>query len=327
MKCLNDFLNLDGFTHDKEYNSIFVDCDHFSPGYLTALAAYIKANNIPERAFDTCSDLMSYLKTLGFHKELWQIDDSINRTNCGKTYSPLIPLRNPADVDLANTTINSCIRELVHHERSEGIASLLRVVGELHDNVWSHGKSTGFSMAQRTRVPYTDGKDSYIEFALADKGLGFLEELNRAKINIKDHKFAIEWCIQEGNSSKLKKNDGNDWTQRLPEDLVGADPMMGFGGEVPDNNHQGLGLAHLIRLVIDYKGELQLCTGDTLFRIDEFGNHSYEKLKNEWKGVAISCRFKMSKLKQPIKKNTLEDSSRKHIIMERLRGVKNDQSI
>ncbi|EXB28871.1 hypothetical protein [Acinetobacter baumannii] len=327
MKCLNDFLNLDGFIFDDEYNSICLDRDHFTPGYLTALAGFIKAHNVPEREFHASDEQISYLRTIGFHRELWQIGDNINRVNCGRTYSPLTPLKSPGEVDLANTTINNCIRELVNHEKSEGIASLLRVVGELHDNVWSHGKSTGFSMAQRTKIPNTNGMDHYIEFALADKGLGFLEELKRARIEIKDHQSAIEWCIQEGNSSKLKNKSEDDWTQRLPDDLIGGDPMMGFGGEVPENNHQGLGLAHLIKLIIDYKGELQLCTGNALLLIDSSGKRSYKILKNEWKGVAISCRFKMSELRQSIKKNTLEDSARKHIIMERLRGVKNDQSI
>lgn len=326
MKFLSDFLYNRGFTHDKEYNSVYVDCDHFSPGYLTALAAYLKMYNVLEKNFDTCTDVMSYLRTLGFHKQLWQMEDGINRVNCGKTYSPLTPLKHPSQVDLANTTINNCLRELVGHERSEGIAGLSRVVGELHDNVWSHGKSTGFSMAQRTKVPNTKGLDHYIEFALADSGLGFLEELSRVKIQINNHKDAIDWCITEGNSSKLKK-DEEGWTQRLREDHLGPDPMNGFGGEVPENNHQGLGLAHLIRLVRDYKGELQLCTGDILFKIDPNGERTYEKLKIEWKGVGISCRFKMSELKKSIKKNTLEEFSRKHIIMERLRGDKNDQSI
>lgn len=326
MKCLNDFLNFDGFIFEKDYDSISLDRDHFTPGFLTALAAFIKTHNVPEKEFHAFEEQMSYLRTVGFHRELWQMADNINRVNCGRTYSPLTPLRDPAEVDQATTNINNCIRILLNNEKNEGIAGLLRVVGELHDNVWSHGKSTGFSMAQTIKVPYTNGSDHYIEFALADNGMGFLEELRRARIDITDHKAAIEWCIQEGNSSKLhKKDDG--WTQRLPDDLIGSDPMMGFGGEVPENNHQGLGLAHLTKLVIDYEGELQLCTGDTLLKIDENGNRTFEKLKNEWKGVAVSCRFKMSKLRQTIKENTLEDSDRKHIIMERLRGVKNDQSI
>lgn len=326
MKFLSNFLNFDGFCYDLEYNSIYLEDDYFSPGYLTALASFIRSKKIQEKDFDFNPHTKSYLTTIGFQRELWEKEDNFNRPNCGITYSPLTSLKCYQEVDQANTAINSCIRELVNHERNEGIASLIRVVGELHDNVWSHGLTTGFSMAQRYAVPYSQGKDRYIEFALADNGLGFLQELSRAGIETKDHQSAIEWCIQKGNSSKLKKYSENDWTQRLPEDWIGDDPMMGFGGEIPENNHQGLGLAHLIDLVNNYKGKLLLCTGDTLFSIDECGNKKFEKIQYEWRGVAISCRFKMSELRKSSKKNTLEDSNRKYIIMERLRGVKNDQS-
>lgn len=93
MKCLNDFLNLDGFIFDDEYNSICLDRDHFTPGYLTALAGFIKAHNVPEREFHASDEQISYLRTIGFHRELWQIGDNINRVNCGRTYSPLTPLK------------------------------------------------------------------------------------------------------------------------------------------------------------------------------------------------------------------------------------------
>lgn len=319
MKNLEHFLMGENYIFEKGYNSLFLDVNVFSPGYLCALAAYIKFNKIEERNFDTSSDLMGYLRTLGFHKVLWDQSDLINRVNCGKNYSPLTPLIDPKEVDKANTTINDCIRHLVNNKRSNGIADLCKVVGELHDNVWSHGKSTGFSMAQRTKVPNSDGKDHFIEFALSDKGLGFLEELKRARISIDTHEDAIKWCIQEGNSSKLNNNDG--WVQRLPDDHLGEDPMMGFGGEVPENNHQGLGLAHLIKLIKKYKGELKLCTGDTIFMINSDGKETFKKVKNVWKGVAISCRFKESQLLEPSDKKILVDPQRKYII-DRLRGIK-----
>ena len=310
----------ENYHHDTEYNSIYLDTDHFSPGYLCALAAYINLNKIKENDFDTHPNTMGYLRTLGFHKVLWSIDDSINRTNAGKSYSPLIPLIHPSEVDTANTTINSCIRNLVGQQRSEGIADLCKVVGELHDNVWSHGKSTGFSMAQRTKVPLTNGQDHFLEFALADSGLGFLEELNRARIEINNHEEAIQWCMQEGNSSKLKDSDANDWVQRLPEDHLGIDPM-GCGEQIPENNHQGLGLAHLIKLIKKYKGELLLCTGDTLFHINSEGIENINKINNEWKGVTISCRFKESELLKDTNNNILVDTQRQYII-DKLRGIK-----
>lgn len=319
LKNLNDFLLGNAFFYEKDYQSIYLDGDVFSPGYLCALAAFIKSNDIVDQNFDTSTQVMSYLKTLGFHKVLWNKQDTINRSNSGKNYSPLTPLVHPGEVDIANTSINSCIRHLVNNKKTQGLSDLYKVVGELHDNVWSHGKSTGFSMAQRTKVPCTGGRDHYIEFALSDNGLGFLEELKRARIAIHSHEDAIKWCIQEGNSSKLNTHDS--WSQRLPNDHLGYDPMMGCGAEIPENNHQGLGLAHLIRLIKTYKGELVLCTGDTVFSIDSQGNENYRKINNEWKGVAISCRFKESELLSETNNTSLDDPQRQYII-EKLRGIK-----
>lgn len=318
MKNLKDFLENIAFSYDDKYKDLYLNPDVFSPGYLCTLAAFIKLNNISKDGFDTSSDVMSYLKTLGFHKVLWGIEDNINRCNSGKNYSPLTPLIDPAEVHVANTSINNCIRYLVNNKKTQGIADLCKVVGELHDNVWSHGKSTGFSMAQRTKVPNTNGQDHFIEFALADSGLGFLEELKRARIDISTHEDAIKWCIQEGNSSKLAIHDF--WAQRLPTDHLGSDPMMGYGTEIPENNHQGLGLAHLVKLIKTYSGELVLCTGDTVFFIDSEGNETYKKVRNEWKGVSISCKFKESQLINSTN-TSLDDPQRKDII-DRLRGIK-----
>ncbi|MDO9316599.1 MAG: hypothetical protein Q7V56_00160 [Gammaproteobacteria bacterium] len=71
----------------------------------------------------------------------------------------------------------------------------MNVVGELHDNVWSHGKSTGFSMAQKFKVPYEE--DYFIEFALADMGLGLRGEMIRAGKEVSSHEAAIEWCLKK----------------------------------------------------------------------------------------------------------------------------------
>lgn len=124
--------------------------------------------------------------------------------------------------------------------------------------------------------------------------------------------------MKEGNSSKLK--DGDGWVQRLPEDHLGGDPM-GCGEYIPENNHQGLGLAHLIKLIKKYKGELHLCTGDTIFCVSPENVENIRKIKNEWKGVTISCRFKESELLNDSHNNILVDTQRQYI-MDRLRGIK-----
>lgn len=237
----------------------------FAPGYLVVMAAHINRHRIKEQNCSIPHD--DYLKAIAWHKALWGQDRyRRDRKNCGHNYSLMTPLQNPGAVDDATTVISSCIRNLAcgsSGKRPEGISALTQVVGELHDNVWSHGFSTGFSFAQRWAVPGANPPDHYIEFALADHGKGFLTELNGAGIpNINTHEDAIRWCIQEGNSSKhADMQDG--WEQSLPDWHTGGN-VFGHGVSVKEkeNNHQGLGLYHLIRLINTYNGELLLATGD-----------------------------------------------------------------
>jgi len=71
-------------------------------------------------------------------------EGACERLNEGRNYASITALRNAEQVDNATTTINNCIRSLAGNNDSKGISELTKVVGELHDNVWSHGKSTGF---------------------------------------------------------------------------------------------------------------------------------------------------------------------------------------
>ena len=130
-------------------------------------------------------------------------------------------LENEEVTNQANSQIVSCIKHLADNANSDGIDLLQEVIGELHDNVWSHGISTGFSMAQKNQ--------DVLEFALADYGTRFFcvnfKELGYPTlIRTKEH----EWCIQKGNSSKkisVEKED--DWLQALPPDCIG-NPMGGI---------------------------------------------------------------------------------------------------
>lgn len=152
---------------------------------------------------------------------------------------------------------------------------------------------------------------------MADKGYGFLGEMRRSGNLIEDHKSAIEWCIQEGNSTK-HANDEDAWMQRLPFDLIGDNPMGVFGGEVSDNHHQGLGLAHLIKLVEDFNGELYLVSGNIALHIKN-KQRNYLPCKHVWKGVIISCRFDQDELLNSIRPNSIDDQQVNDII-KRLRG-------
>lgn len=284
--------------HDKEYNELDIPQYHFYPGYLTILAAYIHLHGLNERDCGLPND--RYLQAIGLHAALWGEDRYGDaRQNVGVNYSMVTPLINVEAVDIATTSINSCIRTLAFPNGGpypEGITDLMHVVGELHDNVWSHGRATGFSFAQKWAVPYTDRREHYIEFALADHGLGFLSELQRANISdISTDYEAIEWCIKEGNSSK-HGDATDDWSQLIPPGHVGGNV---YGHSVPvreeQNNHQGLGLAHLMTLVSKYSGELFLASGSVCLVV-EGSEVRYEQLTKHWQGVALSCRFKVSNL-------------------------------
>lgn len=270
----------------------------FCPGYLVVLAAHISRHRIQE--VGCVMPHNDYLKAIAWHKALWGEDRyRKERRNIGHNYSLMTPLINPDSVDDSTTSINSCIRTLACKTSAncpEGISALIQVVGELHDNVWSHGLSTGFSFAQKWAVPGANPTDHYIEFALADHGKGFLAELKRASIpDIQGHDDAIRWCIQEGNSSKHADLQ-DDWAQSIPSWHSGGN-LFGSGVTVKEkeNNHQGLGLYHLLKLIKSYNGELLLATGDVCLSMKQ-GRESYKRLPASWQGVAISCRFKVSEL-------------------------------
>ncbi|UCQ55697.1 hypothetical protein DCF75_07645 [Edwardsiella tarda] len=286
--------------HDRQNNKLHLPKDHCYPGYIAVLAAYVNHHNILETDCNLPGD--GYLNAIGLHQALWGEDRyDQERINLGTNYSLVTALQNVEAVDTATSSINSCIRQLTFPERQvypQGVSDLTHVVGELHDNVWSHGRATGFSFAQKWAVPRTQRQEYYLEFALADCGMGFLRELRRAGIpGIDNHQDAIEWCIKEGNSSK-HASLVDDWAQQLPPDNIGGSM---FGASVPvvvkekDNNHQGLGLAHLMKLVNTYHGQLLLASGDVCLVADG-GNVGYEELQTSWPGVAISCRFKISDL-------------------------------
>ncbi len=310
-----DLINQDLPTLIDDYGEVDLQGGFYTPSFIIPLVCYLNSKHIDERRFRVHPDNKTYFTTIGLYKQLWGIEDAYQRVNCGKRYSPIVCLNSVEHVDKATTEIGSCIKSMLNNTHSVGLERLIEVIGEVHDNVWSHGKSTGFSMAQI----YTDPRSntSFIEFTLADKGHGFLPEMRRVGKSVQSHRDAIEWCIQEGNSTKHSK-DEDAWLQRVPGDLIGENPMGLFGGDISDNHHQGLGLFHLIDLVEKHNGELYLISGDTALHIRD-KQKTYLELCNAWKGVIISCRFDRDELLSTDTQKTIDDQNIDDIIT-RLRG-------
>jgi hypothetical protein len=311
------------FTALKEVDSFFdgrgvhISKSFYKPGYLVVLAAYLKKKNIAKASlYIDDSSNEQYFSALGLSLALWGEDDYSNcRKKVGVNYSMLTHLSHPDSPDEASAQINSCLRGMSETVDNPGMVALCHVVGELHDNVWAHGKQSGFSVCQR----YEYDDDHILEFALADCGMGFLRELKRTGHEISDHENAIEWCIKEGNTTK-PSNDRDEFAQRLPVDSM-ENP---FGEDVEtfegDNHHQGLGLHHFVELASRYDGELYLASGNVVLHIDYNGNKEYLCLPFEWEGVAVSCSIKESCLNTDNKENN-QYSAEVSALMEQMRAL------
>ena len=283
----------------NEGKSLALPKQYYSSGFVAVLAAFLRSKNLESSQFSCHHEYNEgYLKAIGLSKAVWGIDDyKLKRINAGATYAPLTHLASRDAVDEGTGQINGCLRAMansasVNYAQSPVFAELQAVVGELHDNVWSHGMSSGFSTAQRRNCP----KDGLlIEFSLADCGMGFMNELQRARIKeATTHREAIEWCIQKGNSSKLAVKQ-DPWAQSVPDDFLGSSPFQSgiTTYQNTGNHHQGLGLAKLFSLAKQYDGLLYLASGDHYLELQN-GNISYHELAHSWQGVAISLAIKES---------------------------------
>jgi hypothetical protein len=295
----------------KHYGHLDAEAEHrvpdkyYSPGFIAAFAAYLTHKRVNQKSvvFDN-ENHKGYFSAVGLAKAVWGVDDyQYERKNAGLNYAPLTALASQDDVDKATAQINSCLRSFARSGPEDYVSSpafkeLTHVVGEMHDNVWSHGLNTGFSVAQRHAIK--NGSGYAIEFSLADCGMGFLQELKRSRIasakGIATDREAVEWCIQEGNSSKLAKLE-DEWAQAVPDDHLGSSPFGGIAvaRSGNGNHHQGLGLAKLLELARSYEGVLNVASGDCLMMLRR-GGQSFRRLSQPWKGVAVSLSIKESSL-------------------------------
>lgn len=269
--------------------------NYCSPGYWVSVAARARKRGLSVADLAIAGDRMGYAQAIGIETALNQRDCyPFGRINQGTRYCPLTVIADRSDVDKATADVTGCVRAQFSKEGlTPFVAELCDVIGDLHDNVWSHGESTGISAAQRWHKPYAaDGVDC-IEFALADCGVGFLRELRRAgiaqRLGIADHEAAIAWCIEKGHSSK--QDDDDEWMQRLPDDAMGNPIGRGARAKVSENHHVGIGLFKLTSLVGRYRGQLWLASGDAMLKVDADGAVNYIQTAVPWNGVSLACRF------------------------------------
>lgn len=284
----------------REARIVSISSEFLYPGYWCVFVAYGHKESYPFNQFDIPSSTIPYAQAIKFPEALGGENTyPYVRCNEGKNYSTLAHLRSDgigddhSDVEPSNEMLSNVIQAKIPGE-FPGKSALIKAIGELHDNVCSHGKSSGFSMSQfyEARQYHV----SAIRFAVVDSGMGLLEELKRkGTTGVNTHEEAISWCIQEGNSTK-KVTD--EWVQRLPSDAT-SNPFGDFVETTStENHHQGLGLHYFVKLVKDFHGTLQLATGNCALLVDNTGAESYITLGDSWQGVAISCCLPVDRLQE-----------------------------
>lgn len=270
----------------------------FAPGFWSALAAFVSYKGIAlEHIHFEEKKPREYFSAIGFERLFGPQDHyPLVRRNHGVHYSMLERLDHPETTDTATSAINGCIRHALGRDLPKPFVEMLcDVVGDLHENVWAHGKASGFSVAQRWKSsPWNPVSHEYhIEFALADSGLGFLREVRSVGLPIPSDQAAIAWCIEEGHSTK-KLKPTSDWAQRMPSDLMGNPLRDVEQVRVSENHHMGLGLAKLVRLVREFRGFLWLASGSSVLKLAPGSRPAYIDTQYPWQGVALACRFHSS---------------------------------
>ncbi|GAA6136115.1 hypothetical protein NBRC116188_29050 [Oceaniserpentilla sp. 4NH20-0058] len=302
----HNFLSNTDRYHIKEAKVFCIPNNAFYfPCFWVAAAIYATDNKIPYQQLDIHPDIEGYASVIGFSQVLGDTTP-VNRPKDGSDYSSMEKLEDDQSADAGKSRIGNCLREMLNTNKLKNsdpvkiaINDLIGVIGELHDNVVSHSKGIGFSVAQsHPFYKYKQGR--FLSFAIADNGIGFLSELKARKVaDINTDQEAIAWCIVKNNTSKRKSVD-DEWAQRVPSDAH----VNPFGPHITtkdkDNNHQGLGLDKLCQLVTKYKGELRIESGRAALYVDNTGEHRYSEIDHGQDGVSISLLLNVDEFENQV---------------------------
>lgn len=273
-------------------NHTLIHLSFVNPFDTAMLAAFIKKNSISKELIVPDDNVDSYLNTIDFYNLVWNEPRTNKQWAVGRSYCPLIELSSPEHTDTATTIIGN----ILERRCGEDAYSVIDVIGELIDNVWSHGKALGYAVAQVSRDD--------IKFSVVDIGKGFKNVLQEANISgIKSDIDAINWSIQKGHTSKGQEDE---WAQFLPFDSYENPFSSGVPIKEEENHHEGLGLYKLVDLVQKTKGNLSILSGQGLKFISAERELDSE-LKNHWQGVVIYCTLNIRNIKNALQNSDASD--------------------
>jgi len=253
---------------------VYVDFLH---PVLVAGAAALQKHQPVKKRLRLAPGVTSYAETIGLNDVLNGYDPRPPQKY--KTYSGLTKLNSPELVEQVSGVISDFV--YVAYRDFDTVATLIaKSIGELHDNVTSHSRGTGYSCAQIYK--------NDLWFVVADNGIGMKRNVARIEPVQSDYE-AIEWCLKKNNTTARQIDE---FAQRLPADAFQNPypPSVSIVQEDYPNHHQGLGLWHLSELVRKTSGDLHIWSGSSQF-IAKPSGVSKRDTSRIWEGTLLCIRL------------------------------------
>ena len=228
-------------------NDTFNDINWIEPIFITMIRAY--QNDEDVNIFTNSS----YLKSM-----------IIQEYKQNKTYSPIEKVQGRNGLDKISTHLTEIMlknfTELSPADTKDLKNYLQYLFIELMNNVADHAHSHvgGYAMAQY--YP----KNKKIQFAITDRGIGFLTNL-KLKFNIDTEEEAIIKALEKGVTATIQKMYGHE-------------------------KNAGFGLFAMFEILKMTGGKFVIISNDTLLRY-ESGNFTIKILSHPWKGVVVAFEF------------------------------------
>jgi len=180
-----------------------------------------------------------------------------------KTYSPIEIIKTRGGLEKISDHLASIMLQnfayLQPADRKDLRDYLQYLFLELMNNVADHSQADGHVMTQY----YSTNKK--VQFAIADRGVGFLSNLQLKYNDIYTEEEAIFKALEKG---------------------VTATPQKMYGSE----KNAGYGLYAMLEILKETRGSFVIISNDTLVRYKS-DNYDVKKLEKAWKGVVVAFEF------------------------------------
>lgn len=250
-------LNFNNIHKQIDYfnNKNFSDSQHLinwsDPIGIVMIKAYCVDNNIP-------------IEQLPINDYIWHMIIQ-EKNQIATTYTPIAEILDRSNIEKTRDSLISTIIQNFSHintfNKNDLKKYLNHIFSELMNNVSDHSQSNigGYAMAQY--YP----KLKKVQFAIADKGCGFLKNINSKFSNIDNEYEAIIKALERA---------------------VSASSNLIYG----QNRNAGYGLYTLETIINETKGKMIIISNDTMFKLEN-GIRRKIHLKSNWNGVVVAIEF------------------------------------